>query len=159
MHAYELQESAQTLAEGIAEYYAANPGLANVRDMSPDAQRFFRSHDAAHVVFGCSTDLDHEAVVKISSIFGTTAGLGVLRGYRLHESVQIYEKLPLRAMLATFVHSGVLVPRTILRCLRQHARWPWEGFERFLAVPLREIRAEFGIRVAHAGAADPRSSA
>ena len=149
MLAYEAQESSQTLAEGIAEYRAANPGLEDMRKLSPDAQVFFRSHDVAHVVFGCTTDLDDEAVVKISSIFGTTAGIGVLRGYTLHESVQIYERLPLRTMLVTTVHSVVLVPRTVFRCLRQRSRWPWEGFERFLGVPLREIRQQFGIRVAH----------
>lgn len=35
---------------------------------------FFRCHDAAHVVFGCGTGLDDEAVVKIWSFFGTTRG-------------------------------------------------------------------------------------
>ena len=148
MLAYESQESEQTLAEGIAEYYAANPGLADVRDMSTPGQEFFRCHDAAHVIFGCSTDLDDEAVVKIASVFGTTAGLHVLAGYRLHESVQIYRRLRLRAILITLSRSAILVPRTIARCLRQRARWPWSGFERFLGVPLYAIRAEFGIRVA-----------
>jgi hypothetical protein len=84
---YQVQDSPQTLAEGIGEYYAANPGLAHVRTISPEAQRFFRCHDAAHVVFGCGTALDDEAVVKIASILGTTAGPRVLKGYRAHESI------------------------------------------------------------------------
>ena len=149
MHGYEIQNSLQTLAEGIAEYYAANPGLADVRSMSAEAKKFFRSHDVAHVVFGCSTDLDDEAVVKLSSVFGTSAGMGVLRGYRLHESVEIYKRLPPGAVLKSFCRSAVIVPRTVFRCLRQRARWPWADFERFLGVPLREIREVFGIRVAH----------
>ena len=33
MLGYEIQESPQTLTEGIAEYYAANPGLADVRSI------------------------------------------------------------------------------------------------------------------------------
>lgn len=148
MHAYELQDSPQTLAEAVAEYYAANPGLASVRDMSPDAQRFFRSHDVAHVVFGCSTALDHEAVVKIASILGTTAGLGVLRGYRQHESIEIYKQLRLREVLKSIARSVAFVPRTALRCLRQRSRWPWTGFEGYLDVSLRDIRQRFGITVA-----------
>jgi hypothetical protein len=146
---YALQESPLTLAEGIAEYRAANPGLADLRSMSPEAQAFFRSHDVAHVVFGCSTDLDDEAVVKLSSIFGTSAGIGVLRGYRLHESVEIYKRLPAREVLGSIGRSIVLVPRTVHRCLRQRSRWPWTDFERFLEVTLCEIREQFGIRVAH----------
>jgi ubiquinone biosynthesis protein Coq4 len=157
MLAYEVQESTRTLAEGIAEYYAANPGLSALRGMSPEAQQFFRCHDVAHVVFGCSIELDDEAVVKIASIFGTTAGLRVLQGYRLHESAQIYEQLPLRAMLNSILHSVVIVPRTVYRCLRQRSRWPWTEFDRFLEVPLRELRESFGIRVAHGGS--PRARA
>ena len=149
MHTFELQDSPQTLAEAMSEYYAANPELAKGRDLSPEAQAFFRCHDTAHVVFGCSTALDDEATVKIASIFGTTAGLGVLKGYRLHESRQIYKHLSLQAMLTTTAHSVVVVPRTVLRCLRQRARWPWAEFEQYLSVPLRDIRQRFGIVVPH----------
>ncbi len=151
MHAFERQDSTQTLAEGIAEYYAANPGLARGRGMSPEAQRFFRCHDAAHVVFGCGMALDDEAAVKIASIFGTTEGLQVLKGYRLHESLQIYRRIPLRAALASVARSVLVVPRALLRCLRQRSRWPWAEFEPYLGVTLREIRQKFGIRVPHAG--------
>lgn len=149
MNTYELQDSRQTLAEAITEYYAANPELVNVRNMSPEAQQFFRCHDAAHVVFGCGVALDDEAVVKIASMLGTTAGLGVLKGYRLHESVQIYKQLPLGAVLKSIAHSAVVVPRTLLRCLRQRARWPWAEFEQYLSVPLWDIRQRFGIVVPH----------
>ena len=148
MQTYELQDSPQTLAEAVAEYYAANPGLASVRNMSPEARRFFRSHDVAHVVFGCSTALDHEAVVKIASILGTTAGLGVLRGYRQHESIEIYKQLRLGEVLRSIARSVTIVPRTALRCLRQRSRWPWTEFEGYLDVSLRDIRQQYGIKVA-----------
>jgi ubiquinone biosynthesis protein Coq4 len=149
MHTFELQNSPQTLAEAIAEYYAANPKLVQGRNMSSEAQRFFQCHDAAHVVFGCSTALDDEAIVKIASILGTTAGLGVLKGYRLYESRQIYKQLSLSAVLKSIAHSVVVVPRTVFRCLKQRSRWPWTEFEPYLTVPLRDIRQQFGITVAH----------
>jgi ubiquinone biosynthesis protein Coq4 len=145
---FEDQDSPQTLAEAIAEYYAANPGLARGRGLSPEAQHFFRCHDAAHVVFGCGTALDDEAAVKIASIFGTTEGLRVLRGYRLHESLQIYRQIPLGAALGAIARSVLVVPRALLRCLRQRARWPWAAFDQYLDVPLRDIRERFGITVA-----------
>ena len=152
MHAFEHQDSAQTLEEGLAEYYRANPGLAKGRALSPQAQAFFRCHDAVHVVFGCGTTLNDEAVVKIASILGTSGGWGVLRGYRLHESREIYKKLRVSEMLRSILHSVVLVPRTVIRCLRQQRCWPWEDFEAYARVPLRQIRDEFGIRVAHGSA-------
>lgn len=148
MHAYERQDTTQTLAEGVAEYYERNPTLADVRDMSPEAQEFFRCHDVAHVVFGCNTSLPHEATVKLCSVFGTTAGFAVLRGYRLHESVDIYRTLGVASIAATVLESVIIVPRTVVRCLRQRKRWPWDGFSDHRDVPLGRLRAEFGIVVA-----------
>jgi len=133
----------------MAEYHAANPGLADGRRMSPEAQAFFRCHDAAHVVFGCGTALDDEAAVKIASIFGSTAGLRVLRGYRLHESREIYRQIPPAAVLGSIARSVLIVPRALLRCARQRERWPWAHFDQYLGVPLRDIRRKFGIIVAH----------
>jgi hypothetical protein len=149
MHAFQRQDSLQTLAQGVEEYFAVNAGLAQGRVMSPEAREFFRCHDVAHVVFGCDVALDDEAVVKIASILGTTAGLGVLKGYRLHESLQIYRQLRVQDVLLSIMHSVVIVPRTALRCLTQRARWPWAEHQRYLQTPLRELRHEFGIRVAH----------
>jgi ubiquinone biosynthesis protein Coq4 len=149
MHAFQHQESARTLAQGVQEYFAANPGLAQGRIMSPEAQEFFRCHDVAHVVFGCDVALDDEAVVKIASILGTTAGLQVLKGYRLHESLQIYRQLRILDVVLSIVRSVVIVPRTALRCMRQRARWPWSEHQKYLQVPLHQLRREFGIRVAH----------
>jgi hypothetical protein len=101
------------------------------------------------VVFGCSTGLDDEGVVKIASIFGTTGGLSVLRGYRMKETLAIYRRLALGPVLLSIAHSALVVPRTLVRCLRQRRRWPWSAHEHYLPVPLVGIREEFGIRVAH----------
>lgn len=152
MHSFQRQESEQTLAEAIEEYFAANPGLAQGRHMSPEAREFFRCHDAADVVFGCDTTLDDEAVVKIASILGTTVGLAVLKRYRLHESTLIYRQLRVSAVLLSVAHSVVIVPRTALRCLTQRARWPWADHQQYLQTPLRDLRLAFGIKVAHASA-------
>lgn len=151
MHAFEQQDSPQTLAEGVAEYYRLNPGLAQGRGMSPAAQEFFRCHDAVHVVYGCGNALNDEAIVKLSSVFGSTGGLGILRGYQLHESLEIYKKLRAIDVLLSIVQSVFfLIPRTLVRCARQRRRWPWDNFEPYLHMPLSDIRKEFGIRVAHA---------
>jgi hypothetical protein len=156
MHAFEQQDSPQTLAEGVTEYYRLNPELAQGRDISPAAQEFFRCHDAVHVVYGCGNALNDEAIVKLSSVFGSTGGLGILRGYRLHESLEIYRKLRVIDVLLSIVQSVFfLIPCTLVRCARQRRRWPWDNFEQYLHVPLRDIRKEFGIRVAHATVLGP----
>ena len=78
-----------------------------------------------------------------------------LRGYRLHESLQIYTRLRVGEVLMTMLQSLVIVPRTIVRCVRQNHRWPWSDFDAYLGVPLRDIRAQFGIRVARDTRGEP----
>jgi hypothetical protein len=149
VHRFESAASAQTLAEGLAEYYAANPRLKRGTSLSPEAQQFFSCHDVAHVLYGCSTSIPDEAIVKLASIFGTTGGLSVLQGYRLHESLDIYRKLPLWNTALALLLSPYLIVRTVWRCKRQNEPWPWQQHEHLVKVPLRELRARFGIRVAH----------
>jgi hypothetical protein len=99
------------------------------------------------VVFGCGTSLRHEAVVKLASIFGSSGGFGVLRGYRLHEAFDTYRRLDLAEMLATIALSPWIVARTLWRCLRQTRRWPWSDFDALLDRPLDALRAEYRIPV------------
>jgi hypothetical protein len=148
-HRFECPESEQTLAEALSEYYAANPALKRGDGLSNEARDFFRSHDVVHVLYGCTTTMPDEAIVKLSSIFGTTAGASVLRGYMLHESLDIYRKLPLGSTVVALLAAPYLIVRTIWRCARQPAKWPWANHEQYMHVPLREIRARFGVKVAH----------
>ena len=143
---YQRPDTGLSLAEGLREYYASRDGLVSGRGISAEAREFFRCHDAAHVVFGCSTALLDEAVVKVWSLFGTSAGFALWRGYRLPESKEIYEQITWQDTAATALRAAVAVPLVLGRCLRMRKRWPWADFERHLAVPLREIRREYGIR-------------
>jgi hypothetical protein len=149
-HRFEFADSTQTLAEALAEYYAANPELKRGEALAPEARAFFEPHDVIHVVYGCSTTMPDEAVVKLSSMFGTTAGIHALRGYMLYESLDIYRKLPLGSTLVALLAAPYLIGRTIWRCVRQRAKWPWGNHEQYMHTPLRELRVRFGIKVAHA---------
>ncbi len=91
-----------------------------------------------------------EAIVKLASLFGSNGGLTILRGYTHFETLDIYRKLPLGSTLLALVLAPYLIIRTLFRCSRQSRRWPWLGFERYMAVPLSEIRSEYNIKVAHA---------
>ena len=149
-HQFESPRSTQTLAEGLAEYFAAHSELKRENQLaSAEARRFFRSHDMVHVLYGCGTSMPDEAIVKLASLFGTTGGVQVLRGYTHHETLDIYRRLPWASTVAALVASPYLIARTIWRCSRQPRRWPWTENERFMNIRLDELRAMFGIRVAH----------
>lgn len=150
-HRFESQNGTQTLAEGLAEYFSANPFLKRDDDLlSPEAKQFFHSHDTVHVLYGCGTTMPDEAVVKLSSLMGTTGGWAVLRGYANHETLDIYTKLPLGGTVLALLSAPYLIVRTLWRCSRQTQRWPWVEHEQFMDVPLNEIRSRFGIKVMRA---------
>jgi ubiquinone biosynthesis protein Coq4 len=149
MFDYQKQDSPQTLSEGITEYFEANQQNLNTRVLTPEATEFFRCHDVCHVVFGCDISLSDEAVVKINSIFGTSAGWRVIKGYNLPESKEVYEALGLADIVHTAMSCLYLIPQSIWRCSQMHERWHWDNFEDFLDIPLHQIREKFGIKVAH----------
>lgn len=143
---YQRAGTKLTLAEGLSEYYASREGLVSGRGLSDEAREFFRCHDAAHVVFGCSTALLDEAIVKTWSFFGTSAGFSLWRGYRLPESQEIYETITWRDTARTAWRALGAVPVVLARCCRMRKRWPWSDHAAWLDVPLSEIRQEFGIQ-------------
>ena len=147
MLSFQFPDCEMTLAEGLGEFYGSREDLATGREPSASAQRLFRSHDVPHVVFGCSTTLTNEAMVKIWSFFGTTAGLSLIREYRSPESKEIYERIEWRDVAGTALRSIVNIPLVLVRCLGMHKRWPWSDFEKYTNVRLADIRREFGIRV------------
>ncbi len=155
-HCFEFQDSTQTLEQGLTEYFHSNPFLKRDDDLlSLEAKQFFRAHDVVHVLYGCGTTMPDEAVVKLSSLLGTTGGLAVLRGYANHETLDIYTKLPFGSTVLALLASPYLILRTLWRCSRQTRRWPWVEHQAYLHTPLNEIRSEFGIKVAHANSAAP----
>jgi hypothetical protein len=144
---YQHPASPLTLADGLSEYRDRNSGLVGGRGVSARASEFFRCHDTAHVVFGCSTSLINEAMVKIWSLMGTTVGFRLVREFRLPEAQEIYDVLAWGEIATTAARSLVVVPRVMVHCRRMHRRWPWSDFDAYLERPLIELRAEFGIEV------------
>ena len=144
---FQKATSEMTLKEGLSEYYGTQSGLISGRGISETAREFFRCHDTAHVVFGCSTTLTNEAVVKMWSFFGTTSGLRLLQDYRSPESKEIYQTISWREIPRTVWRSARSIPLVIIRCGRMKKRWPWHDFDDYLNTGLVDIRREFGIKI------------
>lgn len=142
------QHSNQTLSEGIAEYYAANPMLLDPDGMDPAASRLFKQHDAGHVIFGCDTSLRGETLIDTWTIFGTTARLkGYMEYFRHPQIYQIFDDVGYLNMTIEFLRCIPEVFRVLARCRRLKARWPWDGYEQYLGRTLEDLRDQFNIRV------------
>ncbi len=146
---YQRQRSQLTLREGLAEYFSVYDKFLSTRISSPEAKEFFRCHDVVHVVFGCGLSLDQEMAVKVSSVFGTTGGFRVLKGYALPESYEIYEEISIPDGIKIAAKTLFIVPKILWRCIRMAKRWPWAEFDQFFDHKLTDIRDQFRITTGH----------
>lgn len=144
------EESNITLKQGLESFYTKYEGYHShtKEGISDEAQAFFRSHDIAHVLFGCDISLFGEGSVKIWTIFGTTLGFWKhIRGYREANAFRLSRNFGFGHVVAHIFKFLFAIPRLILRAKRMHKPWPWSGFEPYMDTPITEIRREFNIQV------------
>lgn len=106
------------------------------------------AHDAVHVLFACDTSDRGEAVAHAWMLLGTTVTHREIREVtagRDHRAffVEVGHARRLRALLRALPE----IAWTALRARRMRRRWPWTNYDRYLDVPLAEIRSEYGIQV------------
>jgi hypothetical protein len=101
------------------------------------------------VMFGLTTSPLDETLVDVRSVLATDVGL---RRYTAYLSADPQAKAIFQALgwRRALVLSIAVIPRAIravVERLRMPRRWPWSPPPAFLQRPLRELRAEFRIRV------------
>jgi ubiquinone biosynthesis protein Coq4 len=147
--AYQTQDSALTLRDGLAEYYRVNPGLVTQDQASPAAKIFFRSHDACHVIFGTDTSIDGEGLTDWWTVFAVDirARDYLSQSMKVDEVTQIFKDIPLSGYARVFLSFFTQIPRIWRASRRMTKKWPWTDLDAYLDRPLGELRAEFGIVV------------
>jgi hypothetical protein len=147
---YQEEDSQQTLAEGLAEYYAVNgERVSPPPSLPPESQALFRNHDVCHVIFGLDTTLDDEGMADVRTLLSCDVGW---RRYARHmtsdpEAKAIFKDLGYaRAVWATLI----ILPR-MLRAIgeawRTSKRWPWDAPADYFDRSLADLRRDYGIRL------------
>lgn len=142
------KDSSLTLRQGLDRLLRENALLFSDREVSRDAQEFFRCHDVAHVVFGCDTSLFGEGVLKIFTIFGTTLGFWKhLSGYAEASAFSLFRRYSPAHVARNAFWLILNIPGAIVRAKRMSRLWPWRDHGEYLDWQLAEIRREFNINV------------
>ena len=148
--AYQAQDSQQTLAEGLAEYYAANGGRVVVpASLPPESRALFRSHDICHVIFGLDTTLADEGMADVRTLLSCDVGWRRYARYMTSDpqAKAIFKELGYgRAVWATLSITPRIV-RAIWEALRMSKRWPWDPPADHFERSLGDLRSEYGIRL------------
>jgi len=138
-----------TLGEGLGEYYAGHPGLLQPDRMEADAARFFRSHDACHVLFGLDTTLVDEGLADLWTLLATNVGFRrYAHDLRANPAAkQITKEIGLLRVLRTTMQIIPFAITVFLRSRKMTGKWPWNSEDSYLNQPLNVIRNEFNIRI------------
>ena len=145
-----IEERKITLRQGLEKFYQENKSYLshNKKGVSREAKSFFKSHDVAHVLFGCDISLLGEGSVKLWTIFGTTLGFWKhIRGYNEANAFELSKNFTFAHFVSHIFKFLLSIPLIIIRAKRMYKPWPWSGFESFLDTPITEIRKEFNIQV------------
>lgn len=147
---YQVQESNLTLRQGLEEYFGANPGLVDpAKASTATIGSYLNNHDVSHVVFGTTTSLRDEILQDTWTFLAVdvSAKQYVRDFVKEEEGKQIMEGALKWGAIPGLVRLVWNLPRLFWRSSKMSKKWPWKGWERYLDVPLAEIRREFGIRV------------
>jgi hypothetical protein len=147
---YQQPDSPQTLAEGLAEYYAANVGRVTPPEALPPASAaLFRSHDICHVIFGLDTTLADETLVDTRTLLSSDVGARAYAAYlnRDPQARALFRDAGWAAIAWTTVTCLPRIVRAGLEALRMRKRWPWVPPDGYAERSLAELRTEYGVRL------------
>lgn len=147
---YQAQDSTQTLAEGLAEYYAANGArVAPPPTLPPGSQSLFRNHDVCHVIFGLDTTLPDEGMADVRTLLSCDVGWRRYSRYMTSDPAAktIFKELGYARAVWTTLSITPRLVRAIWDAWRMRKQWPWNTPPDHFDRPLADLRREYAIRV------------
>jgi ubiquinone biosynthesis protein Coq4 len=150
MLSYMQPESSLTLREAIRELRLEDAKERDVAPIvAPELEQSMTAHDAVHVIFGCDTSDEGEAVAHAWMLLGTD-----VRRVDLHRVLasgdhrrfarEVGHWRRLRGVLSALSQ----IARAVRRAKRMHRRWGWNDNHGLLDTPLVEIRRRYGVKLA-----------
>jgi len=139
-----------TLAESLAEYYAANTGrVLRPSDLSEESAELFRSHDMCHVIFGLDTTFADEAMVDARTLLSCDVGVRKYVRYLMTnpEAKAIFKEVGYLNSIWITILAIPRVLRATWEAWKMPRKWPWTPPPVFQKRTLSDLRQEFGIIV------------
>lgn len=147
---YMAQDSGQTLAQALGEYYAHNGArVAAPASLPAESAALFRNHDICHVIFGLDTTLADETVADARTLFSCDVGWRTYIGYLSRDPLakELFAELGLWRGLGATLLALPRIARAFWNALAMRRRWPWSPPADHFETPLAELRARYGIKV------------
>ena len=144
--AYQRQDSALTLADGLAVYHDAYPQLITPPANEPGLRDFLSAHDRCHILFGLTTSIRDEAMADTWTLFGSDVAWREYSHYLKHPLVNnILAEVGYWTTLRESARSLRSISSAWKHARRQTAKWPFWNNEIYLGEPICDLRRKFGI--------------
>lgn len=143
---FRAQDCPHTLAEGMAEFAAAQPDL--LAPAGRELAEFIRAHDACHVLFGLGTNLDEEALADTWTLLATDMSARRYTAFLKHpELAALFTTTGTWPLISATLRAVPRLLRVFWRTRKMPARWPFWGYAEHLHTPLATLRERFKIHV------------
>lgn len=144
---YKKNNTTQTLREGIKELRDFEGDTGDVAlQVGNEMQTVLKAHDSVHVVFGCDTSMDDEALAHFVMIFNTDVKIADMKAVaKDKDHRRIVGTHSKTAILKVLLGAGSDLVRVLMLKKRMSRKWSWWKYEQYLDKPISEIRSEFGI--------------
>jgi hypothetical protein len=148
------KNSAQTLREGLAEYYATNPYITPAETQPPEFAQILLAHDVGHVIYGCDTGMYDELKLLPLSWWTSECTFKTYLRMKKSPAVDVMYADMIQQKGVFWLYGAVirvlpaLIPELIsiwFKTRNRHKLVPFLEFEPLLDRSLLEIRQEFNL--------------
>ena len=154
MYEFQKQNSAQTLKEGLEEFYSINPAFKEILNIDSPNTRIFKEHDYTHVLFGLGTSIEEESLLDTYVIWGMKFNWGsIIDFYKDPDYSEFIKTITTKhggywGIFKIYMSLMPLKFKIFKLCMKMNKRWNYHHIsDEYLNKSLKEIREEYNIEL------------
>lgn len=154
MYEFQKQNSAQTLKEGLEEFYSINPAFKEILNIDSPNTRIFKEHDYTHVLFGLGTSIEEESLLDTYVIWGMKFNwCSIIDFYRDPDYSEFIKTITTKhggywGIFKIYMSLMPLKFKIFKLCMKMNKRWNYHHIsDEYLNKSLKEIREEYNIEL------------
>ena len=145
---FQKQTCSLTLRDAIDEFYQINAAVFDRPQPGSPWYDLMSQHDVTHVVFGVNTSVLDEAAGDFWTLFATDMSLQTYMAYASSpQGRQLIKDVGVWKILGSIVFGLPSLVRIAWRARAMSIKWTLGDYQRYLDVPLDELRAQFNVQI------------
>jgi len=145
---FQEQDCKLTLGEAVKEFYTLNSHLFSRPKPDTEWTDLLVFHDVGHVFFGVNTNLMDEAAGDCWTLFGTDMTFkDYIKYAKTPEGRKLFKEIGFKLIIKSTLYSIPNIYRIYVRSKKMKEKWKLHEYEKFLDVPLGELRRSYNLKI------------